>query len=300
MSNGQGPFPWRRFLRRRFPAHAEGWVYAQIPLWWAALLLDPAPGATVDALYAVLALPVAVGMVGALVLLAALLRFPWWLLLPLCLLSMGVETLWRRWAKRPWQRKPTPRRWYLSNAVALWQWWNIKNRRWQRRLARHSASLLARFRAAATMKPSRPNSLPPANVLRLPPPPDSGLMDYVFTVLGAHALFWYAVSFVAAWVYFAADEQLDWLLAFIVAMILFIAGSIFLVLPVVLGTVAFVSALIVGLMRSPIERARTVRALEPPTPQAVEHGQSPAKRSSNWLLPLALGLLIGSAWGTEE
>lgn len=27
------PFPWCRFLRRRFPAHAVGWVYAQVPLW---------------------------------------------------------------------------------------------------------------------------------------------------------------------------------------------------------------------------------------------------------------------------
>ncbi|WP_303783510.1 hypothetical protein [Azovibrio restrictus] len=298
MSNRQSRFPWRRFLRRRFPAHAEGWVYAQIPLWWLALLLDPAPGATVDALYAVLALPVAVGMVGALVLLAALLRFPWWLLLPLCLASMGAEALWRKLARRPWRPEAVRCRWYLSNAVAVWQYWELKNRRWQRRLSRHTAKSFASFRAATALhRPARPR---PANVLRLPPPPDSGLMDYISTVLGAHALFWFAVSFVGAWVYFAADEQLDWLLAFIMATILFIAGSVFLVLPVVLGTVAFVSALIVGLMRSPIERARTVRALQPPTPKAVEHDQSPAKQSSNWLLPLALGLLIGSAWGTEE
>lgn len=25
-------FPWARFFRRRFPAHAEGWAYAQVVL----------------------------------------------------------------------------------------------------------------------------------------------------------------------------------------------------------------------------------------------------------------------------
>lgn len=299
MSATPSPFPWRRFLRRRFPIHAESWVYAQVPLWWAALIMDAPPTAEVDALYAIVAFVVAAGLVGALAGLAVLLRFPWWLLVPFCLLSMGVEGLWRKLAHRPWQRKPVPRRWYFSNAVALWQGWGLKNRRWQRRLSRQTTACFARFHAAVASTWRRLDRPRPANVVRLPPPPDSGLMDYVFTVLGAHVGFWYAVSFVGAWIYFAANERLDWLLAFIVTMVLFIAGTVFPVLPLVLGAVALLSALIVGLALSPIERAQRVRLMQPPPTEGGEYTPKTTQRAPNWLLPLALGLWIGSAWGDD-
>jgi hypothetical protein len=55
----------------------------------------------------------------------------------------------------------------------------------------------------------------------------------------------------------------------------------------------------VGSMLPPVERARTVRALQPPAPPPAQQLKA-IERLTNWLLPLALGLLIGSAWGGGE
>ncbi|WP_127478486.1 hypothetical protein [Sulfurivermis fontis] len=299
MSMQARPFPWRVFLRRRFPVHAEGWVYAQVPLWWTALLFDPAAGLAVDAFYALACLFVAAGVAGALVLLAALLRFPWWLLMPPCLASMGAEALWRKLVARPWTRHPMRKRWYLSNAVALWQWWDIKAQRRLRQLFRRRPAWSLQPSATPLSERQREVRIQPATVVRFPDPPGSGLLDYAFTVLAGHVMFWYVVSFVGTWIYFAWDEQTDWLLAFFIALVLFVAGTVFMLLPIVLGGVALISALLVGSMLPPVERARTVRALQPPAPPPAQQLKA-IERLTNWLLPLALGLLIGSAWGGGE
>lgn len=265
MSDRQSRFPWRRFLRRRFPAHAEGWMVAQVPLWWAALLLAPAPGATVDAIYAVLALPVAVGMVGAFVLLAALLRFPWWMLMPLCLLSMAVEALLRKLARNPWQPKPMPRRWYLSNVVALWQGWDrfIRRRPWYRRLQRKLDAL-----APATQKPCRRQGLCVSS--RDQPGPTA--FDYAWVQADSHMWFWYGVGFVVLWVELTSVDAAGWLWGFVFAVLMYGLVSLTPLPFLAAAILGFILAWLVGLGMSPQQReqARLRRAasLAAPPPAA--------------------------------
>lgn len=299
---GMQPFPWRRFLRRRFPAHAEGWVYAQVPLWWVVLLLDPAADATVDVFFALACLIVAAGVVGALVGLAALLRFPWALLVPLCLASMGAEALWRRWAKRPWQRKPTPRRWYLSNLVALWQGWDrfIRRRPWYRRLQRKLDAL-----APATQQPCRCQGL----IVSSRDQPGPTAFDYACEQADSHMWLWYGVGFVVLWVELTSVDAAGWLWGFVFAVLMY--GLLFLTpLPFLAAAIlGFFSAWLVGLGMSPqqreqarLRRAASLAARKPPPRHASVRRIPPIKRqpASNWLLPLLVGLWIGSAWGDDE
>ncbi|AUM00997.1 hypothetical protein B4966_13175 [Rhodocyclaceae bacterium] len=302
MSMQARPFPWRRFLRRRFPAHAEGWMVAQVPLWWAALLLAPAPGATVDAIYAVLALPVAVGMVGAFVLLAALLRFPWWMLMPLCLLSMAVEALLRKLARNPWQPKPMPRRWYLSNVVALWQGWDrfIRRRPWYRRLQRKLDAL-----APATQKPCRRQGLCVSS--RDQPGPTA--FDYAWVQADSHMWFWYGVGFVVLWVELTSVDAAGWLWGFVFAVLMYGLVSLTPLPFLAAAILGFILAWLVGLGMSPqqreqarLRRAASLAARKPP-PRHVPVRRIPPiqhQPTSNWLVPLFVGLWIGSAWGDDE
>lgn len=334
MSMQAQPFPWRRFLRRRFPAHAEGWVYAQVPLWWVALLLDPAPGATVDALFAVLALPVAVGMVGALVLLAALLRFPWALLLPFCVLSMAVEAWWlqRRgawWRDRTLQRK----RWYLANPVTWWQGWWLKEVRLERRAQR---ALQRRHGAAAAVgnqtslgvhaQSSTPGSAPVDNpcsvaslararALRQPARPEPGFpgpsaLDYAFDHFEPYMTFWYGLGFLALWAYVASSDQLGWLGGLFIALLLYGLASVTYVAFIPCAILGLASAWIVGAALSPQQReaarpryrvSDTAGAVPPPDSMAPPVAPPARPRpATSWLLPLAIGLWIGSAWGDDE
>ncbi|WP_114649910.1 hypothetical protein [Pseudothauera hydrothermalis] len=266
MSNRQGPFPWRVFLRRRFPAHAEGWVYAQVPLWWAALFADAPPTAEVDALYAVVAFVVAVAIVGALVGLASLLRFPWWLLLPFCLLSLWLDGLWRKLGKSPWQREPVRRPWYLSNAVAVWQGWDrfIRRRPWYRRLQRKLDAL------APTTQPRRRK----CQIVSSRAQPGPTAFDYACEQEGSHLWFWYGVGFVVLWVELTAVDAAGWFWGFVFAVLMY--GLLPLTtLPFIAAAIlGFLSAWLVGLGMSPQQReqARLRRAASlaapPPPPRA--------------------------------
>lgn len=145
---------WRVFQRRRFAAHAAAWVYAQVPLWWWALLDDAANTTALDVATVIASLLAAVVVVGALVGVAALLRVPWWLLRPLCWLSMGAEWLLRQWLGRSWPRTPARRRWYLSNPVPLWQWSGLRWRRMRWRMARRSTVRCRDCTTAASPRPA--------------------------------------------------------------------------------------------------------------------------------------------------
>lgn len=143
----------------------------------------------VDWAYGLACFVAAAVVVGALVGLAALLRVPWWLLAPFCLLSLALEAAWRKLAHRPWQRRPAPRRWYLSNAVAVWQRWALERRRRARRTrrsdgARHEAALHA-------CSPQRPT----ARVLPFPAPAGIGVVEYALEAWEGYFLVWYVTGF---------------------------------------------------------------------------------------------------------
>lgn len=301
-------FPWRAFLRRRFPAHAEGWVYVQaVALFALYLVLAVQP---VDVAYGLASFVAAVVVVGVLAGLAAVLRFPWWLLLPFCLVSMALEALWRALVHRPWQRAPVVRRWYLSNAVALWQSWDLQARRRRRRAARSKPE-------APAPAPATHRGNPAAKVLQFPTPPGLSIFDYALDALESHIVFWYVVGFLGCWLALVWGEGMGWLAGLGASFVLFIVGTVFLVLPVVFGFAGFLSALLAGASLSPLEREQhrrhrlANRASSPVCPSEPSQGMYPLappsaasaatrpKRVSDWLLPFALGLWIGSAWGRD-
>ncbi len=329
---GMQPFPWRRFLRRRFPAHAEGWVYAQVPLWWVVLLLDPAADATVDVFYALACLIVAAGIVGALVLLAALLRFPWAVLLPFCVLSMAVEAWWLQRRGARWRDSaPQRKRWYLANPVAWWQGWWLKEVRIERRAQR--ALQCQRGAAAGNQtglgvhaQPSAPRSAPVDNhrgtvfhararSRRQPERPEPDIpgpsaLDYAFDHFEPYMTFWYGLGFLALWAYVASSDQLGWLGGLFIALLLYGLASVTHVAFIPCAVLGLLSAWIVGAALSPQQReAARPRYRAPdaagaaPPPEPVVPPVAPTGRprpATSWLLPLAIGLWIGSAWGDDD
>ncbi|MDM7463809.1 MAG: hypothetical protein P3W95_009195 [Tepidimonas taiwanensis] len=328
---GKQPFPWRRFLRRRFPVHAEGWVYAQVPLWWGALLLDPAPGVTVDVFYALACLIVAGEVVGALVGLAALLRFPWAALLPFCVLSMAVEAWWLRWRGTCWRdHMPQRKRWYLANPVAWWQGWWLKEVRIERRAQR---ALQCQRGAAASnqtalgvhAQSSTPGSAPVDNPCSVafhasararrhtarpePDVPGPSAFDYAFDHFEPYMTFWYGLGFLALWAYVASSDQLGWLGGLFIALLLYGLASVTYVAFIPCAILGLASAWIVGAGLSPQQReaarprycASDAAGAAPP-PEPVGPPVAPPARprsATSWLLPLAIGLWIGSAWGDD-
>lgn len=303
MSMQARSFPWRRFFRRRFPAHAEGWVYAQVPLWWLALLLDPAPGATVDAFYAVVALPVALGIVGALVLLAALLRFPWVVLLPFCVLSMTVEAWWhRRSGSQRRDSAPLRLRWYLANPVAWWQrWWLKRVRRALRTRGQHSA---AAARATPSMPRFRVGPRPAPDI------PGPSALDYAFDHFEPYMMCWYGLGFLGVWTYVASSDSFGWPGGLFIALLLYGLASVTYVALIPCLILGLLSAWVVGLGLSPQQReaarprygASDVSGAAPPPDPVVPSVAPPARPrpATSWLLPLALGLWIGSTWGDDD
>ena len=310
-------FAWARFLRRRFPVHAEGWVYAQVPLFLVLYLVDAQQ--PLGWPFVLASLIAALWLVGVLVSLAALLRFPWWLLTPFCLISMAIEGAFDALFNRSlphWRTK----RWYLSNAVALWQGWRLNRRRkaraHQRQKERDRLAAVLRRQSATTPAPIDPAPVqvevkadatkPAAKILPFPQPVECGVFEYAEAVWKSHFIFWYVAGFLGGWLWLASSDELGWLGAGFVMFVLWLLGSLVLILPLGFALLAALSALFIGAGMKPVERWRVVqqaRAIEAVKAAATpaSSAQTPVKRSSgDWVLPLALGLLIGSAWGKDD
>lgn len=293
--------PSAAFLRHRYRAHVQGWLAIllgllwgyYIDLYWHEPLWVVVPVAFIGAFF-VVAVGVAV---------AALLRVPWWLLAPLTFVSMVCEWGWRRWLGRPWHRRPQPREPGLSNPFALWQRWRLLRLRRARARARVQAQVIA-FPAtrasrspppAARQQPMRPSWSP------------QGLGSYVGEVFEQHWLFWMFTAPVAITLWFWLVEDQMFLVALILGVLLWLLGSVILVIPVAAALLALASSLIVGAGLTPLQRQAVVqhavaeRALRAQAWAAsVELPTTSASRRGSWIWPLLLGLWIGSAWGKDD
>ncbi len=295
-------------------------MYVQVPLFAALYLFYAEP--PVDWLYALASGLAAILIVGALAGVAALLRFPWWLLVPFCLVSMAIEGAFDALFNRSLPHRQT-KRWYLSNAVALWQGWSAKRRRkvraYERKKERDRLAEALRPQSAQATAPSgqalvQPEARaaatrPTAKILPFPQPIECGVFEYAEAVWKNHFIFWYVAGFLVGWLWLAwGDSLLGWLAAGFVMFVLWLLGSLVLILPLGFGLLAALSALFIGAGMKPVERWRVVqraRAIEAvkvaATPVLPASAQTPVKRGSgDWVFPLALGLLIGSAWGGDD
>jgi hypothetical protein len=300
---------WRAFQRRCFADHAEAWMLAQVPLWWWALLDDVATKSAVDVSLVIASGVAAVVLASWVALAAALLRLPWWLLWPLCWLSMGVEWWLRCWTGRPWLRTRVRERWYLSNPVPLWQRLWLRWRRSLRRAARRMrpiASAWQRWRARLG-RPTRRRPLPTYRLDDIGP----SAWDYASDFVSVYAFSWWCVGFVVLWVGLAIETSLDWLFALLVTIALFALGSAILVVPLACMLLGFVTALWVGAFLSPAAREaairRAYRGVPPTVPPfgtadvglAPVHATQP-KSSTPWWVVLALGMILGSAMADDD
>lgn len=302
--------PWRPFLRHRYRAHAQGWLcvavglltayyvelYAHEPLW--AVL----PASFIAAFF-VVAVGVAV---------AALLRFPWWFLAPLTFVSMAFEWALRRLCKRPWRRAPQPRERFLSNPFSLWQRWRIRRQRRMHAKANPIAPTSPKgadpFRQGSNLAPAR----------RAPSAwSATGCWDFALEAWEGHFQFWFFALPVGVTVWLWLVDGAPFWMAALVSLIFWLLLSLVGLVPLAAALVALLSSLLVGAGMTPRSRwayvyrrwaesaqrqaeqaaAQAAAATDPqvmlttPPPRPV--------RWSDWLVPLAIGLWIGNAWGND-
>lgn len=140
--------------------------------------------------------------------------------------------------------------------------------------------------------------------------PERSHFDYALETLEDHGLFWYLVGFLACWGWFWLAEGQGFFVALIIAFFLWLAGTLFLIVPLGCGFLALISALLASTGLSPAERYTATRthrtshatgspgfaseSREAPRPVA------PPPPAKNWVLPLAIGLWIGSWWGGDD
>lgn len=285
---------WRAYLRHRFRAHAQGWLAVVVGLLWGYytdLYWHEPLWAVLPAAYLAAFLVVAVGVA-----VAAVLRFPWWGLAPLCLVSMACEWAWRRLFKRPWVRSPQPLEHFLSNPFALWQGWRVKR---QRR--------------------SRPRPSPPAaaNVIPFPARGLSqrmrarparaeasweGAGEYIAEAFEGHWKFWFYSSPFWLWLWFWLVEDTGFWVSLIVAFVVALVFSLLLVIPLAAALLALISTLLFAASMTPqqrLEAAATLRLAHAAKAEALATAPQPAARKADWFWPLLIGLLIGNAWGDD-
>jgi xanthosine utilization system XapX-like protein len=236
----------------------------------------------------------------------------------LCLLSMAVEGAFYASRGGPWPQKAI-RRWYLSTPVALWQAWTVRRQRRQRAIARRREHehlqealrpqpVMASVQRGEARAATQPNAgeRPSAKVLPASQSMECTAFEYAEAVWEGHFLFWNVVSMLTGWVWLVWAEDMGGLAAGVVEGVLWALGSLLLVLPIALALLAGLSGWLVGAGLSPVERWRVVESIRAaeaskartaaPAP-AVKAQPRPA--SSGWLVPLLLGLWIGSAWGDD-
>lgn len=114
-------------------------------------------------------------------------------------------------------------------------------------------------------------------------------------------MFWYAASFMAGWLWLWLGGDTGFWVAGILAGVLWLMFSIIPLLILSCGLLALFSASLIGAWMKPQDRlAAAVRAIERRAAFAKARHARPARTTGDWLLPLAIGLLIGSAWGDDD
>ncbi|MFN3612056.1 hypothetical protein [Tepidimonas sp.] len=288
------------FLRHRYRAHVQGWLAIlvgvlwgyYIDLYWHEPLWAVVPAAFIAAFFVV-----AVG-----VLVAVVLRVPWWLFAPLALVSMSLEWRVRKVAHRPWQRRQQPREPWLSNPFARWQGWRLQRLRRQRARARTGARILVLLTARATRLAPHPAAHRPGRPAWSP----LGLGRYVGEVFALHWAFWMLTAPVGITLWFWLVDDQELLVALILGVLLWLLGSVVLVIPLATAVLALASALVVGAGLTPLQRqaavqqAQAERAVRAQAAPADAPAATSAPQRVHWVWPLLLGLWIGSAWGGDE
>lgn len=290
--------PFAAFLRHRYRAHVQGWLMlgvAGLAGYYVSLFPHEPLWLLMPVAFIVAFFVVAIGVV-----VAAMLRIPWWLLAPLAFLSMAVEWAWRQRGHRPWRRQPQPREPFLSHPFALWQRRRLRRLRRERARARAGAAIIAWPAARATRTAPRVARHRPGR----PSWSAQGLGSYLGEVFEQHWVVWMLAAPVAVTLWFWLVEDQMFLVALILGVLLWLIGSVILVIPLAAGLLALASALAVGAGLTPPQRQAVVQhaaaqraawaqaaAATPPS--------APPRRGS-WVWPLLIGLWIGSAWGADE
>lgn len=285
---------WRAFLRYRFGAHVQGWLAVAVGLLWGYYIdlyaLEP-PWAVLPAAYLAAFFVVAVGVA-----VAAVLRFPWWGLAPLCLVSMVLEWALRRLFNRPWVRTPQPRERFLSNPFALWQGWRVKRQRRSRpRPSLSATDKVIPFPARGLSHGMRAR---PAHAEAS----WDGVGEYIAEAFEGHWKFWFYSSPFCLWLWFWLVEDTSFWVALIAALLVAFAFTLLLVIPLAAVLLALISTLLFAAGMTPQQRrgaAATLRAIRAAAPQAEGPAPQPAAQKSDWIWPLLIGLWIGHAWGDD-
>lgn len=253
-------------------------------------------------------------VVSVLVAVAAQLRFPWWFLAPFTLVSMALEWVLRKLFHRPWRRAPQPTERALSNPFALWQGWRIRRRRHKRKAqAQHllRKNRLPKARQAWAWQAA--SSRPPTDRWSA-----DGLWDYVLEAMEGHLIFWLIALPVGAMLWFWLIEGHPFWVTAIVTLIFSLLLTLTGVIPLFAALAAFLTSLLLGVAMTPssrwayvlprwqeaVQRMVQREAADAAAPLAAGQNtiSSPPVtpvRKSNWLVPLAIGLWIGSTWGDD-
>ncbi|TSE20589.1 hypothetical protein Talka_00939 [Tepidimonas alkaliphilus] len=292
--------PFAVFLRHRYRAHVHGWLVLGVA-GLAGYYISLSPHEPLWLLVPV-SFIVAFFVVSVWVATAALLRVPWWLLAPLTFLSMVAEWGWRRWRGRPWRRRPQPREPWLSHPFALWQRRRLRRLRRERVRARGRAQVIAFPAARACRSPRRAAHQPSVR----PPWSPQGLGGYIGEVFERHWMFWFftAPAWITLWFWVAEDQM--FLVALILGVLLWLLGSVILIIPIAAGLLALASSFLAGAGLTPLQRQAVVqhaaaeRARQRQTAVAVAAPTTSPPQRGSWVWPLLLGLWIGSAWGADD
>lgn len=285
----------RAFLRHRYRAHVQGWLAVAVGLLWGYYIDLYAH----EPLWAMLptAFIAAFFVVAVLVAIAAVLRFPWWVWAPFCLVSMMLEWVGRRLFKRPWRRSPQPRERFLSNPFALWQGWRLKRHRRARQQVQQPESWLPHLGS-----PISPTA--PAARCKHPGFTWTGTGEYVAAAFEEHWKFWFISAPVWIGLWFWLIEGQDFFLSVILSVVLYIIFSLVLVIPLVAVLFALLSTLIVAAGMSPAQRshaAAVLRQAHAAQSASVDSAATTtAPKGTSWLIPLLIGLWIGSVWGDDR
>lgn len=285
------------FLRHRYRAHVQGWLLLTLGVATVAYV----PTLPNEPLW--LAVPVAflaaVFVVAIGVLAAGLLRFPWWLVAPLTFVSMAIEWGLREVWHRPWCRRPQPWERFLSNPFALWQRRRLRRRRTSQRTGAEVIPLpQARLAAPVPRVASPPARRPAWSAV--------GLGAYMAEVFVPHWIFWIfsAPVGIMLWLWLVDDQM--FIVALILAVLLWFLGSVALLIPIAAALLALASAFFIGAGLTPpqrhvaVQHAIAARAAQAQATAATSMSSAPQPRRGNWVWPLLLGLWIGSAWGGDE
>lgn len=290
---------WRAFLRHRFRAHVQGWLAIAVGLLWGYYLdlywHEPL-WLSLPTTYLAAFFVVALGVV-----IAAVLRFPWWLMAPLCFVSMAGEWALRWLSQRPWTRSPQPRERCLSNPFALWQGWRAK--RGPRRVRETSHGNPSRPQGAVVIPfPAGGTSHRMRTRLERPGSSWDSMGEYIAATFEGHWIFWVLSAPVWFWLWLWLVEDMGLWTALIAAMIAAFALTILLVIPLLAALLALLSTLLIAAGMTPrqrLEAAASLRPTQAAQTEALAAAPQPAAQKPHWIWPLLIGIWIGDVLGND-